>query len=74
MTDLAMDYLLGKVTVDKALSFEEVGQCRYSQLLEGYVVTIGEKDYFIASIPKEDNVVSVSLVKVASPVADETDH
>lgn len=72
MSNPAMDYLLGKVSVDKALSFEEVGQCRFSSLLEGYVITIEEKDYFIASIPKEDNVVSVSLVKVVEPKLDET--
>jgi hypothetical protein len=66
MTDVAFNYLLGKIPVADALVFEEVGQCRYSPFLEGYVLTIGEIDYFIASIPKEDNVVPISVIKLAA--------
>jgi len=64
VTDKALDYLFGKIPIDEALEFEEVGSCRYTTHLDGFIITIGEKDYFISSFPKDDTPVSVHCITV----------
>lgn len=64
MTDKALDYLFGKIPVDEALEFKEVGSCRYTTHLDGFIITIEEKDYFISSFPNDDAPVSVSSITV----------